>query len=365
LARASQGFTLIELMVVITIITILIGLLMPAVQVAREAARRLQCMNNVKQIATACLHHENLAGRFPTGGWGFSWTGDPDQGNNWRQPGGWIYNILPFMEQQQLHDLGAGTTGQAKLDANMRRMCTPLGGLYCPSRRRALTYFWNALPANGGVVAGGGGPIVNAGMPTAVGRSDYAANGGDLWTQPNTGNPTWQTATQTTDGSPASIQEVDNPPGTMTSNAQATFGRISAVATGIVYCGSMITIADVTDGTSCTYLAGEKYLNPDDYATGKDPGDNESAMCGDNEDIARWTGWIQPPPSPTSPPVLTPCEDTPGDDGRFRFGSAHASGFHMAFCDGSVRMINYTIDADVHRRLGNRADGQTIDAKAY
>ena len=106
---ANRGFTLVELLVVITIIGILIALLLPAVQAAREAARRAQCINNEKQLALGCLGHENATGRFPTGGWGFGWTGDADRGNDWRQPGGWIYNILPFIEQQPLHDLGIGT----------------------------------------------------------------------------------------------------------------------------------------------------------------------------------------------------------------------------------------------------------------
>ena len=110
--RPHHGFTLVELLVVITIIGILIALLLPAVQAAREAARQTQCKNNLKQLALGCLNHEQATGRFPTDGWGFAWTGDADRGTDWRQPGGWIYNVLPYIEQQALHDLGAGLAGK-------------------------------------------------------------------------------------------------------------------------------------------------------------------------------------------------------------------------------------------------------------
>ncbi len=106
--RSLPGFTLVELLVVIAIIGILIALLLPAVQAAREAARLLQCKNNVKQMALACLSHEETHGHLPASGWGYRWAGDPDKGFGSDQPGGWHYNILPFMEQATLHDLGKG-----------------------------------------------------------------------------------------------------------------------------------------------------------------------------------------------------------------------------------------------------------------
>ena len=102
------GFTLVELLVVITIIGILIALLLPAVQAAREAAEKAQCTNNLKQIALAALGHEHANGWFPTGGWSFMWVGSPDDGFGMSQPGGFGYNCLPYMDQQPLHDLGLG-----------------------------------------------------------------------------------------------------------------------------------------------------------------------------------------------------------------------------------------------------------------
>jgi prepilin-type N-terminal cleavage/methylation domain-containing protein len=107
-AHRSRAFTLVELLVVIAIIGILIALLLPAIQSAREAARRSQCKNNLKQLALAVLNFESAHKHLPSGGWGYRWAPDPDHGYGITQPGSGFYSILPFHEQAALHDMGKG-----------------------------------------------------------------------------------------------------------------------------------------------------------------------------------------------------------------------------------------------------------------
>src|SRR6476620_9930575 len=104
----NRGFTLVELLVVIAIIGILVALLLPAVQGAREAARRAQCKNHLKQLALGFILHEDAHKFLPTGGWGYMWMSHPSQGFGLNQPGGWGFTTLPYIEQQAIYDYGAG-----------------------------------------------------------------------------------------------------------------------------------------------------------------------------------------------------------------------------------------------------------------
>ncbi len=324
----GSGFTLVELLVVITIIGILIGLLLPAVQAAREAARRLQCKNHLYQIGRASLQHVDSHGFYPSSGWGYLWTGDPDRGFGHRQPGGFFYNILPYMEQEAIHQLGAGLgdphTSSAKRAELAKQKAAVVSILHCPSRRRAIGY-----PAIEG--------SRNANMPSTMAKTDYAANGG---TRVYTGaGPSY----------PGCLQ---NYPNCNWSNSDTW---LDAHFDGVSGERSEVQPAHIRDGTTNTYLAGEKYLNPNHYHTGRDGADNNSPYQGHDWDVNRWTRLD-----------LVPRQDTPGvDTMSSRFGSAHPSGLHMLMCDGSVQNISYAIDPDVHRNLGNRKSGVPIPATAF
>ena len=318
-----RGFTLVELLVVITIIGILISLLLPAVQAAREAARRAQCGNNLKQIGLAALNHESAHGFFPSCGWGWAWVGDPDRGFGARQPGGWVYNVLPFMEQEALHQMGAGKSDTDKR-ADAGTVCmTPIAAFNCPSRRPAVAfacYYYGQDTYH----------AVNADNVPGLARSDYAANGGPVC--------------HTYHG-PSSAGVVDD----------GTWSWPSWIETerGVSYLRSEVQMAHIRDGASNTYFAAEKNLNPDHYMTGYDGADNTSMYQGQDWDVQRWTEIEHPP-----------FQDRQGQNDWRTFGGPHASGFQAVFCDGSVHMVGYSIDPNVHYRLGDRRDGQAVDLSA-
>jgi prepilin-type N-terminal cleavage/methylation domain-containing protein/prepilin-type processing-associated H-X9-DG protein len=331
--RQKRAFTLVELLVVIAIIGILIALLLPAVQAAREAARRMECRNHLKQIAQGCINHESTQGFYPTGGWDWHWYADPNCGYGRRQPGNWMFNILPFIEQKSLHDMGMGKTGTAKMVALSTTAQTVVSIFYCPSRRAAILYpqiAGRTQPSN-----------INAVSSTC--HTDYAANAGTR----NVSSGIWWTAP---------IPSADAVKVTVTNWPSVDDIKSSQFMNGISFWTSTVKNKQIRDGTSHTYLLGEKYMDRNHYLDGYPYSDDSPFFTGFDWDFYRWGG---------SDTNLLPERDRAGLTKDYAFGSAHPETFNMAFCDGAVRSISYEIDGQYHQSFADRQDGGAVDASNY
>lgn len=205
----------------------------------------------------------------------------------------------------------------AEQKAGAAKMCeTPLGAFICPTRRSVTTYH-RAL-----VIPVPGGHAWNADPVPRTNRSDYAVNSGDTFLP-------WGEGPTVSDGF-----------------AGRGFWNMTQ-SNGICHQRSKVRLADIVDGTSSTYMVGEKYLDSAAYESGVDWGDDHSLFMGNDVDVHRWS-------------ERAPMQDRRGVSEFQRFGSAHSSGFQVGLCDGSVRHISYGIETVIHRNLGNRNDGQVI-----
>ncbi len=287
--KKRSAFTLVELLVVIAIIGVLVALLLPAVQAARESARRITCSNHLKQIGLAFQNHHDTYGFLPDGG--NHWSNAPDFVNGSpavgrQQRAGWGFQILQFCEEGNLWEGGNGAD-VAQRQRNI--ISTPVDFMFCPSRRAP-----SAHPATNGWY----GPSGSYGHA----MNDYA--GSNL------------------ENNGAVIRN--------TGNEQE------------------ITFAALTDGTSNTMIVGEKRLNFTKLS-GYQGDDNEGYSSGWDHDVMRYTN-------------RAPRPDCNGNcTGEQRFGSSHAGVFLVAFADGSVHNLPYTIDVAVFTRIGRRDDGQVVN----
>ena len=348
-----RAFTLVELLVVIAIIGILVALLLPAVQAAREAARRTQCVNQLKQLSLGCMNHVDTHKHFPSGGWGNKWVGDADRGSGDEQPGSWFYNILPYIEEQALHDMPKDgqpdVLDQPQLLGARAMVTLPAPAMFhCPSRRPAIVYL---VEAHHPEIAVNAKRVEDLAPPGYyLGSADYAANAGD-----------------------GDYLSAEGPPSLLAGKTKAgralyrsnmnTLGLIEPPSnppnwkcTGIMFQESEVGLNHVLDGASKTYLIGERYMDSKNYLrdlTGTDG--NPLIYGGDN-----W-GWCHGfDDDNTRSGREVPLVDTDFNVGD-RFGSAHHGGWHAAFCDGHVESVSYDIDLLVHRNNANRRDDGRTD----
>src|SRR5262245_56672588 len=340
------GFTLIELLVVIAIIAVLIGLLLPAVQKVREAAARMQCQNNLKQIGLALHNYHDTLKTFPGGG-GDWWMGVSYQGGTTpyigrMQTAGWMYQILPYIEQDNLYKLRSfsGTAFQTPSIPPFKpgdlqsqewhdwepgpNRKVPISIYYCPSRRPSQLYL------------NGAGKLTNLNDYVAVtpGRVPLRRSGGLVEE-----NPDW-----TFWGDDGRFN------GVIGRSMDDQWRLTSASGT---------TMVQIKDGTSNTMLVSEKFV-PTNWYGGQYWHDDVGPMAGWDADIARST--VNNPryfPNPSEDTNMPDWSDATWNAG-FVFGSAHNSGINALMADGSVRIIKYTIRDEVFNALGHKSDGQTI-----
>ncbi len=312
------GFTLVELLVVIAIIGILVALLLPAVQASREAARRFQCANNLKQIGLGMHNHVDVFKVFPTGGT-YPWAGNTSR-NEWRtehgnqplgpneQGIGWHYQILAYMEQSQVADLD---------DINAVRT-TVIPTYACPTRGprtqgdRVLNDYAGAVPG-----------------------TDFWK--GDTWNVPD--NREYEGVLVRT-------------------NRRAD----SAAPGGFRPAGSTspVGFSRITDGTSNAIVVGEKRLLVHNYLSG-DWHDDCGWTDGWDPDTMRLTGFGAGHTGfgPDSDTAWGDTDPNNGDVG-YHFGSPHPAGANFLLADGSVRVISFDIDRQMFDWLGDRRDGNPI-----
>jgi len=298
-AIRKRGFTLVELLVVIAIIGVLVALLLPAVQAAREAARRTQCSNNLKQLALGLHNYHDTHRAFPLGG-------APNQYL------GYAARLLPFIEQQPLYDRvrfgevysspSNYAVGAARIDAFFCPSASVLQSLHAPEQSNGERCY----------------------------TIHYYANSGPIGTNPMSG------------------QNYN-----VKSEYESSFGQFAI--DGIIYYRSSLRMADVTDGTSNTIALGEISWNDyggyrawhrGGYHTG-----SGTEIVNISEKSHRWP--INIGKRDTASTYRSLKNDGP-------YGSQHPGGAMFALCDGSIRFLSETVDHNTYLSLASRNGGEVI-----
>jgi prepilin-type N-terminal cleavage/methylation domain-containing protein len=324
-AQRQRGFTLIELLVVIAIIAVLIALLLPAVQAARGAARRIQCVNNLKQLGLGMQNHHDVMGTFPWGG-----KSSPSQT--------WAFLILPYLEQVQMSN--ALNMNNAATDfTNSTIVQSKLALFNCPSDPLA-------------------GAVWISQKPTTIpnrGKANYMVN----W-----GNSDYEQNMAATDSfAPANLG-----PYSSVVSIRGPF-RVNNTTTAITPFG----VKDVLDGTSNTMMMSEVVIVADFNGKSDSRGDvwSEGTKCGylftaatpPNSPIADQLDGTSGCPNPASKPA---CFAASGAQREFNAArSYHSGGVDVLCCDGSVKFIKDSVSLNVWRALSTKDGQEVVSADSF
>ena len=312
MSERRNAFTLVELLVVIAIVGILIGMLLPAVQMVREAARRVQCANNVKQQSLAMLNYESAYGYLPAG-------------FNTPSMTMWSCYLLPYLEQKNLFETldidGPWDAMTASNPSNPAALGVYLGIFQCPSANVAQVQFDSFSGTNR--------------VPCC-----YLACASGLLNR-ESGDLPWC--------------------------GMGPFEEFSG-SDGVFFQNSQTRMAEIRDGTSHTILLGESLPDQDlwcvDYSGNRQKVDHwyigsrelpeyDQMINGFNSaECSECIG------STACPINSVKRSDAPGNDMELSFGSAHTQGVNMGFADGHCRFVTESIDAQVWSALGTRSNGE-------
>ena len=338
------GFTLIELLVVIAIIAVLIALLLPAVQQAREAARRTQCKNNMKQMGLACFNYESTFSRFPSSGKGLNPIAT---GTKALFPVSTFTSMLPFIDQGPLYN-----------NFNfMAHYTSPLNrdGTGKPFAAAKITAY--LCPSNAVNAADTLGYGVCDYMPLAY--VDLAAPGNAAGVIPGLRNPC-------TAGSIGSCKDTafglfGNSIGSITDGSSNTIGIIEdAGRPSLQVVGSVYSPSQIVGGAPLTIdttqlCGGGTTLCPNRWADA----DSGQGVSGPPNAVTQPIGIINQNSTPYGGPTSCPWTVNNCGPNAEPF-SLHTGGCHALLCDGSIRFISQNIDTQIVRRLADRADGEVI-----
>jgi len=332
--KKKHGFTLVELLVVIAIIGVLMGLLLPAVQYAREASRNAACRNNLRQIGLATMNFETAQKAFPPARIYQKQVGAPGLDCGGTEPS-WMVRILPYIEQDNFYN--QWDLSKPYRDHDPSITANPLPLYLCPTRHSVDNA--TAPPVDMNVIVrlpcGCHGRIQITVVGGATG--DYAGNHGD--------------PTPGATGGPRDYYYGGNGNGILISSQARCVDRDGQRVPGTWV--DRVRISDVRDGLSNTFLAGELQVRPEDL--------NQIPYNGpiyNGEDLAAFARVGGP-----GVPLSRTITEEPGP--ILGFGSWHPGQCNFVFGDGSVRAVDTLIDTETLGFLCNRADGQVIGEGAY